>query len=295
MISDQVDDAHIVSVDRAAADVVRADRSGLDEAGVDVDLAVLEVDALGLSVIRQPVKNILLIQGSVQSIDLFVRVVFRVLRSWSPSGGVDRPLQLKVVQVVCAVRECDEDIVRGRHIDIGERNDIPGERSGQRDRLCQVADLDCDRPRRVCLGDKLEDIAVVDRADARELQNGCVVDHDLRALNRLTLIGLGDGLSGISQEVYLLIFCSQNNSLTTLSNKFVTRGYSITTGNSQYSSFYYGDKAVDTSLGTIVGIVITSTTSNQSAFASIVSSNTIRVFSPVSGLTAGVLVLFMAT
>ena len=70
MISDQVDDAHIVSVNRAAADVVGADRSGLDEAGVDVDFAVLEVDALGLSVVRQPVEDILLIQGSVQSRNL---------------------------------------------------------------------------------------------------------------------------------------------------------------------------------------------------------------------------------
>ncbi len=88
---------------------------------------------------------------------------------------------------------------------------------------------------------------------------------------------------------------SGNNSLTTLSNKFATREYSVTTGNSQYSSFYYGDKAVDISLGTIVGVVITSTTSNQAAFASIVSGNTVRVFSPISGLTAGVRVLFMAT
>ena len=62
-----------------------------------------------------------------------------------------------------------------------------------------------------------------------------------------------------------------------------------------YSSFYYGNAVIDTSLGTVVGVVITSTASNQAAFASIVSGNTVRVFSPISGLTASVLVLFMAT
>ena len=74
MISDQIDDADIVRVDRAAADIVRADRSGLDEAGVDVDFSVLEVDALSLSVVRQPVKDILLIERSVQRRNLTVGV-----------------------------------------------------------------------------------------------------------------------------------------------------------------------------------------------------------------------------
>ena len=86
-----------------------------------------------------------------------------------------------------------------------------------------------------------------------------------------------------------------NNSLTTLSNKFTYRDYSVTTGTTLYSAYYYGGVNVDTSLGAIVGVVILSTTSNQAAFASIVSSTGVRVFSPISGLTAGVRVLFMAS
>lgn len=95
--------------------------------------------------------------------------------------------------------------------------------------------------------------------------------------------------------VFMGFICSQNNSLTTLSNKFTYRDYSVTTGTSLYSSFYYGGVNIDTSLGVIVGIVITSTTSNQAAFASIVSNTGVRVFSPISGLTAGVRIFFMSS
>ena len=74
---------------------------------------------------------------------------------------------------------------------------------------------------------------------------------------------------------------------------FTYKQYSVTTGNTLYADYYYGDISIQTGLGTIVGAVIYTATSNRPAFITIIGASTVRIFTNVANTTVSFRIFYM--